>query len=234
MTAAEMVIGVNLGVQKVDSNAFDDILDEESLYYLNKAQREFIRRQLKYLKVNLQGVSREDAIQQTKSNDNLHTLLVNEHIDKTKLSKSTIYTNANTLNLSSLSHPVYTIIGGQTRANELSSYITMVEINSAQIGLYAATDSNNPIFRNYPYIKIADQLYVFYDYRGEVYDLTLLYIKKPLKLVLNVADSNTETDTSELPEHTHDDIVNLATTMILEDLKSARPYEQNQTTIPNA
>lgn len=219
-----MIIGVNLGVQKVDSNAYDNLLNEEILYYLNKANREYVRRQTIYLKENLKNVSREDFVRDTEVSDNLKTLIQNEFLINTLFSASTDYDNAKELSISDMAEPIFSIIDGQVTTSDSSGYRGIKEISPTEIHLYSKTDYNDAIFRRYPIVQIGDIIYVFYDAEGGgVYDMTLMYVKVPDSLAIGT--------TPELPEHTHDDIVDLAVGIITEDIKSARPYEQNQTTI---
>lgn len=226
-----MIIGVNLGVQKVDSNAYDNLLDEEVLYYLNKANREYIRRQTVYLKEDLKAISRQDFIADSDAVDNLKTMIENEALANTLFSASSTYSNAKELDVADVTNPIFAIIDGQVTTSDSSGYRGIKEISPAEIHLYSKTDYNDAIFRRYPIVQVGSTIYVFYDAEGgDVYDMTLMYIRTPAKLVIS-SPSTGEVTTSELPVHTHDDVVNLAVAMILEDIKSARPYEQNQKTI---
>lgn len=231
MTVQEMIIGVQLGVQKVDSNAFGNIITEEAEYYLNKAVREYMRRQTAYLRESLEDVSRQDFLSNSDASYNLGSMLSLEVIGNTDLSVSPNYDNAIIAPLSSLSNKMFSYVHGQIRIEDGSPWKGCDLVSPSKINRYTRTDYNHPIFREYPIVVIGSNLYIFFDSREEgVHELSLLYAKEPKTMVADSPGSD-EVTTSELPTHTHDDIVDLAVGIITEDIKSARPYEQNQRTL---
>lgn len=230
MTVEDMIIGVNLGVQKVDSAAYDNLLDGEVLYYLNKANREYIRRQNVFLKENLKNSSREDFISSSEAGYNLGALLSITLFDSEDISVSSHYSNAKSVSISDITDDVFSLVSGQVKPSEESGWISCKEISPSEIHQYSKTESNDAIFRRYPYVVIGNNITIFYASGGDIYNFSLMYIKSPSKLVIADAGEG-EVTSPELPTHTHDDIVDIAISMILEDIKSARPYEQNQTTI---
>lgn len=226
-----MIIGVQLGVQKLDSNAFSNIIDEEAEYYLNKATREYIRRQVVYLKESLEDASRQDFLSDSDASYNLGVLLAIELIPNTAITDSPSYANAVMAPLSSLSDPMFSYVHSQIRTASDSGWNGCKLISPSKINQYTRTEYNHPIFREYPVVVIGDNLYIFYDSRQtDVYELSLLYTKDPQRLVAD-SPATGEVTTSELPTHTHDELVDLAVAFITEDIKSARPYEKNQTTL---
>ena len=228
MDVQEMHIGVNLGVQKVDSNAFDNLLEEEIDYYLNKAQREYIRRQNIYLRESLDNASRPDFINQNEASENLGSLLQSTTYTQTDFEVSDDYDNAKEVDQPT---DMFSYAYGQVQPESGGEWRACKLISTADIHIYTKTDYNKPIFRRYPIVLVGSEngnlFRVFYDEEGgDVNGLSVLYIKQPTKLDITT-DPN---QTPDLPYHTHDEIVDLAVGMITEDLKSARPYEQNQTT----
>lgn len=237
MTVAQMIIGVQLGVQKTDSNAYDNLLDEEILYYLNKANREYIRRQTLYLRENMERASRQDFIADNESANNLRTLITEQVypvlaqadpvVEAIDIEQSLTYTNARTIDISNLKYYAFiyaTAFGTTARECKLISH--------SDLHLYTKNDYNNPIFRRLPVLIVGNELQIFLDGEtSDIDDFDLVYIKTPLEFVKDTPVEDVSVTTPELPEHTHDDIVDLAVAIIMEDIKSARPYEQNQTTI---
>lgn len=223
MNVQEMHIGVNLGVQKVNSNAFDNLLEEEIDYYLNKGIREFIRRQNLYLRDKLEGISRQDLITGNEAIENLGDLITETTVGSTNISDVTNYNNARSVQKPT---DMFSFVYGHAQPTSGSEWRSCKLISTSDVHLYARTEYNDPIFRRYPVLIVGSDIYIFYDSEGGgVNDFSMMYIKEPAKVDLSGdVDSN-------LPSHTHDDIVNLAVGMITEDIKSARPYEQNQTTI---
>lgn len=231
MNVEEMIIGINLGVQQLDSNAYDNILPEEALYYLNKANREYGRRQTIYLKEEMKS-NRHDFISDVEASNNLGSLLVNHLFENADLEDATEYDNAVKANLSDLTGSMFSYVYSQARLTDGGKWRACKLISSSEIGTYSRTEYNNPVFREYPIVRIGNYLYVFFDVTGnDVFEYNLVYFKSPSKLVTSEEPGEGEVNISEFPEHTHDDIVNLAVSMIMEDLKSARPYEKNQTTV---
>lgn len=232
MTVAEMIIGVQLGVQKVGSNSFDNIIDEEILYYLNKANREYIRRQTVYLKKDIKD-NRADYISDIEVFNNLRTMIISHSFSTLPgggLGTSTsAYKNGQTVDLSVLEIPLFDYV--YATAITANENVPCKMISPNQIYMYTKTNYNDNIFRQYPIFFMGDVLIVLYDSeRGACDSLFLNYIKQPNTLVKDTPGIG-EVSTSELPFHTHDDIVDIAVAIIMEDLKSARPYEQNQATI---
>lgn len=230
MTAAEMIIGVNLGLQKINSNAFDDFLNEEILYYINKAGREYIRRQDAYLQEELKNMSRQDFIGSTEASYNLGALINTHTFGNTNITTPTGWDNAKKASLGDLSNTMFSYVYSQSQMSASGSWRANKLISPSQIDTYLKSQYNSPIFRKYPVSIVGSDLYIFFDEEGDVYDLTLMYVKEPDKLVESSPASG-EVTTHELPSHTHDEIVDIAVGMMAEDLKSARPYEQNQGTV---
>lgn len=230
MDASEMIIGVNLGLQKINSNAFDNFLNEEILYYLNKAGREYIRRQDAYLQEELEELSRQDLIGSTEASYNLGALLDTYTFGNANISIPTGWDNAKMVSLNDLPNTMFSYVYSQSQMSSSGSWRSNKLISPSQIDTYLKSDYNSPIFRRYAVAIVGSDLYTFYDEEGDVYDFSLMYVKEPDKLVESNPGSN-ETITMELPVHTHDDIVDIAIGMMSEDIKSARPYEQNQKTI---
>jgi len=230
MNATEMIIGVNLGLQKINSNAFDNFLEEEILYYLNKAGREYIRRQDAYLQEEMERMSRQDFIGSSEASYNLGSLLVSYTFGNANVTTPTEWVNAKAVSLADLPSTMFSYVYSQTKMASGGAWRVSKIVNPSEIRHYVKASYNSPIFREYPVTIIGNEIYVFYDEEGDVYDYMLVYIKEPDTLVTDTPGTG-EVNTLELPVHTHDDIVDITVAMMAEDIKSARPYEQNQSTV---
>lgn len=231
MTVSEMHTGVDLGVQKVNSNAFDSLIPEEVNYYLNKAQREYIRRQNVYLKKSLNDLSRPDKIRSTEAFENLASLLISQVIESTDISDATGFDNAKVISLSNLDNDLFQYAYGQAKTSPSSKWRACKPIIPSDIHTYTEAEYNDPIFRTCPLLITGSNVLLFYDSNSQdITDLLLMYIKEPAKMVKD-SPSSGETDVCELPVNTHDEVVDIAVSMILGDFKSAAPEKLEQSTV---
>jgi len=230
MTVDEMIIGVNIGVQKVNSNAFDTYLEEEIEYFLNKAAREYVRRQNIYLKKDLDEVSRPDLVRQEEAFDNLSTVLVTDVISSGDISAASGFDNTKTIVKTNLSSEVFQFAYAQAKVAS-GSWRACKPISPAEIHFYTKAEYNAPLFRRLPLLLSGTNILVFFDEESsDITEMMFMYIKSLDRMVKDSPGTG-EVTTSELPEHTHDEIVDIAVNMILEDIKSQRPAEPEQTTI---
>lgn len=223
MTVAEMIIGVNLGVQRVDSNAYDSLLEDEILYYLNRAQEEYIEQQY----VLIRGKHGDENIQiyeaSQKAIENLRTIIITELAGNGNISAVSNYPNAKSYDLTDLTDTFFFYIRSQSQVSNGGAWVINDLINQDKIEKYIQTRNNTPIFRNFPVLLEGNNMYVFYDTQtnSDVYDLSITFIKSPDKLVTATPGAG-ETNTCELPIHTHQDIVNYTVSLILSDLSGGK------------
>lgn len=229
MDAAQMIIGVNLGVQKINSNAYDSFLDEEILYYINKATREYIRRQAVYLKKDLDN-NRSDIISSSEAYENISPIL--KTYTSSVLEDSSIFDNGKQVNISNLS--IFSYVYSQVRSDFFESPRICKKITLPETKKYSKTEYNDPIFREYPIVNIGNFYHILYDSQTDyISSFDLIFIKHPNKLVLSIEQGEEETQSTELelPEHTHDEIIDITVNMILGDIKSIRPTNDDQASI---
>lgn len=219
MNVQQMHIGVDLGIQKVNSNAFDDLLPEEKNYYLNRAQREYIRRQTAYLREDMDEMSRPDFVRQSEVFDNLSTVITKEVVTGLSLSTETGFNNAVVLPYSELTNDIFSFGYAQAKDNSSSDWKACKPISTSEIHQYTDTKYNSPVFRRFPIVRTDSGIMIFYDSESTgIAEFSIMYIKTPLELIESNAGSDQTTE-SELPESSHDDIVDIAINMILGDLK---------------
>lgn len=225
MDIQEMHIGVNLGVQKVNSNAFDNFLPEEIDYYLNKAQREYIRRQNIYLKERLKEVSINGKIASSEVLENLGSLITSESLSPptavSYFSNAFSFSFPPEFDMFQYLYSTATVNTNERRPCKL--------VSPHELHLYSKLNYNEPIFRHLPIYISESKFVVFKDVKITSIDsLDVVYIKTPDTVSLT-ADPKVN---SNLPVHTHDEIVDIAVGMILGDLKSVAPLQYEQRTIP--
>lgn len=98
-------------------------------------------------------------------------------------------------------------------------------VEESVIGKLIATPYNDPVLRQcYIYLK-EGEVNVIYDPFATLSSIYVSYIRKPGKLVTETPGEG-EVNTSELPEHVHSEIVDLAVSMLLENIESQRLQTQ--------
>ena len=229
MNIQEMHIGVGLGIQKVNSNAFDSFIDEEIDYYLNKAQREYVRRQNVFLKENVENLSRPDKIATSEAAENLGEL-INFHTfnnsQNVLISSNSSFDNADDVDSTVVN--MFQFVYANAQLEQDGKWISCKLISPHEIHIYSQSKYNNPLFRRLPLLITKDKFIIFRDSKTDsIYKLELMYIKAPATLSLT-SDPQVHSD---LPEHTHDEIVDIAVNMILGDLKVAGPTQHEQQSI---
>lgn len=99
-------------------------------------------------------------------------------------------------------------------------------VEESVIGKLISTPYNKPVLRQcYVYLK-EGEVNVIYDPFATLDSIYISYVKQPKLLVTTITDPATQTDESELPEYTHDEIVNLTVTLMLENIESQRQQTQ--------
>lgn len=207
MTIEDMHIGVKLRVQKLDSGAYDDILDEEVDYYLNQSIIEYVKQQVNVFNAESSLVQNDVVL------DNLSSLLVESNGIATVTNTATATQATFALPADYYFYVFSSItIDGSKRVNEY--------IAPRLLKRYLEQQNNSPLYRKIPIYTIGSTLKVLadsqinYSTSNPASTLDLTYIKKPAKVdvtAVNPADC-------DLPEHTHEEIVNLAVSKIINDI----------------
>lgn len=208
MNATELHIGVNLGVQKVASNINDDFLPQEIDYYLNESVKDYIKQQYSSIKVENRNIESQYV------NENLRTLIATAEISPV----SVVDYLPNAVQGDIPSDYLYYIF---SRTKNDSSWYNNRRLESKGIKNYIETESNSPIFREFPLLIEGDKLTVIGNATEELdtdTTLRLTYIKKPSKVDV----VNSPSDDLDLPEHTHLEIVNITVDKILTVIQGRR------------
>ena len=223
MTRNEMHTALDLELDKTSALDLPVFLDTEKDYWLNSAIKKFVK--TRYSGLNLKKESFEETQKRT---DDLRTLL--RHADLTLTAVGANYPNGYVGDMTSAVTPDlsdYWI----TIAEEASITVTESSVTS-RVGITQCSQDSyrqhidDPFSEHILHYKTAKPLRLFYNNSVELisdgnYSIGtyyLTYIKEP-----NEVSSTIDCD---LPEHTHDEIIKIATNMLLENIESPRMQTQ--------
>lgn len=201
-----MHIGVKLRVQKLDSGAYDDILDEEIDYYLNQSIIEYVKQQVNVFNAESSIVQNDVVL------DNLSSLLKEQNEIAASIPANSDYATFSLVPIEDYYFYVFSsiTINGEKRVNQY--------IAPRLLKKYLEQQNNSPIYRKIPIYTIGNKLKVLadsqIDYAEGATTLDLTYIKKPA--TVNITAVNPVD--CDLPDHTHEEIVNLAVSKIINDI----------------
>jgi hypothetical protein len=162
--------------------------------FLNEAIRDFVNQQKRYLREEL------SVNQSSEAQENLHTLIASESI--TNISSHPIFADVSTVNLSDLTDYDYFISG---RADFSGEEKILKPVASAYIVDQEKTKYDSPFNKGIP-SAIEETTIMIRNPTGvsNPTEVQINYLQTPENVSL---DSNTDSD---LPEHTHRDIVRMA------------------------
>lgn len=211
MNVQEMHIGLGIGMDKIASLSHDSLQPKEKDYYLNRAIDEYIKQQYVLLR-------HEEEIEEAKFVlENLRTIIAEGNIG---LSSPGFFGMTNSKS-GTLPNDYRFYVFSKTTFENYSRNNSLMTISS--IKQHLDTKSNQPTYRDLPVLVREGTIGVIYSKDDEdALSLNLTYIKNPTYVDI---EGPTNTD---LPEHTHRDIVNLAVDFALEDIKVLRPENQRQ------
>lgn len=226
MTVSEMHSAVRLGLDKSSSFEYASFLTEELDFWLNEAQERFVKQRLYG-----NNYKQEKYDQSQKRIDDLRTLIRQSG----NLTLTSSYLGANVkeailpVNLSVGPYMFYlnsTVKDGVNNELQTGDVIPVNLLNT-----YIKDSINNPyIMRPLVYLYNAyssfysayvDMIAIIYGDEFVPTICNVLYIKKPMKLVSGVPGTY-ETNTCELPEHTHREIVSICIELLVENIESPR------------
>jgi len=196
-----MHIGIELGLQKMASSQREDFLPQEKDYYLNESVKDYIKQQYSQIK------TQERDLESQYVNENLRTLITTAEISNI----SVVDYLPNSIKGDTPADYMYYIF---SRTKSDDEWFNNRRLELKGIKDYVESESNSPIFREFPLLIQGDELIVIGNATTDLTisdDIYLTYIKKPIKLNV-ISDPDVELD---LPEHTHDEIVNLTVQKML-------------------
>lgn len=211
MDIQTMHVAVDLGLQRIASHTYDDFLPQEIDLYLNRATRKYVEAQ-------------KDAIISSEGGDvqarleALRTLIISTSItdgtDHPFLSRCLQFPTPPTF--------AY-FISARVKAD--NKWKKTLFVSPTLFDAHAETATDQPLFTVAPVTLESGKVSVIQDMgeEGEIDELGLTYVKSPAILKLDVENDPPTNVSSDLPAHTHQDIVDLAVEMMLGDLAHGQP-----------
>lgn len=224
MTVSEMHLAIRLNLDKSTALVGSvDFLPEELDFWLNEAQDRFIKQRM--FGNNTKHEAFDKSVKRIEDLKNLvcskRSLALATNLDIGVNVKST------DLPVSDSTDP-YAYYINSSVANSSGVYLQINDIISwSNISEYIKDSINNPwikrplvLFNKNSYTT-TPQISVVYGDEFVPNTIDITYIKKP-KVLTSFSMSGYQTNTSELSEHTHREIVNIAASMLIENIESPR------------
>ena len=230
MTINEMHIAFKLMLDKTSGLVNPVFLGEEIDFWLNRGIEKFVK--TRYSGLNTKGESFEQTQKRT---DDLRTLVVEETLESPNLVVGVVGVNKPNsfiADLTALSETYWFTLGEEVTVEfvpfggvSLTPYrfgITECTIDSYR------TKIDDPFSEHVLHYNEAKPLRLFYGDSVELitdgnYDVTkyyIRYLRQPVEVVLETPIS------CDLPVHTHEEIVKLAVSMVLENIEQQRYQTQ--------
>lgn len=230
MTVQEMSDAVLMKLDKSSSFAIAAFEPSDILYWLNVAQDDIVKG--KVFGDNKNPAKYGEGLKRMEDLSPLvyYTSQLNYDAVSGPLKAHSYHPNVATLSIASnISDYLYyvgadiLITDPNAPTNTLPQESILVE--ERVIGKLISTPYNKPVLRNcYIYLK-EGEVNVIYDPFATLDSIYVSYIKRPDKLVLGTPGAG-ETNTSELPVHVHEEIVDRAVYLMLENVESERQQTQ--------
>ena len=231
MTVQEMSDAVLMKLDKSSSFAVAAFEPEDILYWLNVAQDTLLKS--KVFGSNKNPLGYGDGLKRMED-----------------ISPLVEYTSQLSYGVELLDHPYHPNVANVDISTNIPNYLYYVGadvlindpnaptstlpqesvlVEERVIGKLISTPYNEPVLRQcYIYLK-EGEVNVIYDPFATLDSIYISYVRKPGTLVTGTPGAG-EVTTSELPEHTHDEIVNLTVSLMLENIESER-FQTNMITL---
>lgn len=201
------------GVQQQLSAMDVPMVSEDILYYLNRAQEQYIDEQYIFLRGKYTDNRSPEIYQNAqKAIENLRTLVASELFDNTKIAAAVSYKNAQVI---SLPTDFYYYVRSETLTEVGGDWVNNRLVEQENIQKFIETKYNKPVFRDFLVLLQGSEAFVFYDTQqagADLEEINLTYLKTPTELTLD-----NPAQECILPVHTHKDIVNIAVQLIVQD-----------------
>lgn len=222
MKVSEMHLQMNITLDKLDSEAFSEILPEEKDIYLNNAQLDLIK-----LRYGLNNIYQKGFEQNQKRVDDLKNLVVSNFCETVKLDLvddynlfevklDSLYLDEAHENESSFEYMFFIKGLAKVDYGNCSGYKKGIQVQQDDITSIALDPFNRPKSNEPNFYFENGNIYLWCSQDSSSDNFLLTFIRKPLTISLE------DDITSELPEYMHNEIVQLACDRVLEDLESPR------------
>lgn len=209
-------------------NAMDiPIESEDIIYYLNRGQEQFVDDQYVFLRGKYTDNGSLEIYQTSqKAIENLRTLIETSVIGNANIIQAVNFKNAKTF---SLPTDFYYYVRSQTQLADAGDWVNNKLVEQENIQKFIKTKYNSPVFRDFLILMEGTEVFVFYDDQSgaDVYDVAFTYLKTPDELTLDDTPGSGETNESQLPKHTHQDIIDLSVRLMLIDRGNIKPDEED-------
>lgn len=215
MTSTQMHTALDLELDKSSALDLPVFLDTEKDFWINSAIKKFVKTRYSGLNIKKQGFEETQ-----KRTDDLRTLVKSANLTLTSVGANwpNGYVNSTVIPTD------YWLLLGE----EATITVTSTSVAS-RVGVTQTTQNeyrqkiDDPFSEHILHYATAKPLRLFYEtsvelisdgnYSVDTYHLT--YLKSPAEIELGVTDC-------DLPDHTHDEIVRMAASMMLENIESPR------------
>lgn len=221
MTVQELHYAVDQGLQKIGSYAYDNFLPEEIDYWLNRAQERFVKDRA-FISADIKGIG---FVGNQKRLDDLRQIISINYVDDTAPQAGA---ESQQYDLP-VDYMFLVNIRAQIRANNCSRATTSDPLLTVPVRIVNNAEvhylQQDPFARSQVRTPLATlnetDITVFQDNESFILEgITLDYIRTPQQISLQL------NQTSELAEHTHHEIVDIAINTMLEAIESQR-YQTN-------
>lgn len=220
MDVEEMHVGVNLKLQEIASFAYDDLLPQEVDYYLNDAIIKFVDQRKEVLRATSDSVRSTDAWEDLRSLITDYTF-VNDS-SNTDLSQASGFPNALEASLSDLPDDYLHYISSRTKLSDGEGgegrYVNNRIVKSEKALDHSYYSKQSPFYEEFALMITSTSLVIIpmddlKDLFGpEITKVWFLYITTPSSVDIEAGDD------SDLPDHTHDEIVDMAVQLMRQSL----------------
>jgi hypothetical protein len=224
MTVVEMHVTLMLRLQQVGAFMRDDFLPEELDVYLNTAQRQIV----KQLSAAYKASNNPETFKliSTKLAGLIVTLPVapveeKEHIDPRGNLVRGEYVVPYPLSAIDFID-VEAEINRDDYEEEETSVVKCIETTPNKVAFFRRNPLNDPYIKNPRYIIEGDELRLFCDRHTTATNVSMTYVVNPEPIDFN------NNITSSLPEFLHDEVIDLAYKMILSDLYTRQPAQEQK------
>jgi hypothetical protein len=229
MTIERFHIEFKITLDKLDSSAYSEILEEEIDYYLNEAQERFVKQ--RYYKNNNYRKGFEEIQKRT---DDLKNLVISRYCDITPVTSYDNDVHRADIDLlfddeeltipSSDNYMFYVkaIIG--VNKNGCSKFRRPKLIQQDDLATLLDDPFNKPsAFKPVIFFEDGD-IFVCVNEEADVESVFLTFIKRPIQM--NLGTYGEPKAECELSEHTHKEIVQIAAQIAIENIESPRIQTQ--------
>jgi len=216
MTASEMVISFKQGLDKFDSKNYPNLEPEEIDLVLNQAQDAFVKQRYGY-----NNIKKESFEETQKRTEDLKALIVTQNITPLANTSDNINSNANFITLPAdhwitiqeLTNLTFTDCG-VSKTEDVFTLGIQHNDYSKIISNPFAKPTDEKVLR----LMTKEGVELLHSPTSTINSYKIRYIKRPVR----IDSSNLPNVDCELSEHTHQEIVNTAIMIALENIETNR------------